>query len=135
MASEDVISSGSTLFVIQFVNLYEQTTLSYMYLMVDSQKWVCKLNLFRRIRIKYTENYKYCINTNMKVIILKFTINDHSDTELSSTKSVFFSSPVVRRLLSIVCRLSVVCQHLPCEHDTGHIMHAIVMEICQNVLS
>ena len=30
MASEEAIWSGSTLFFIQFVNLYEQTTLSYL---------------------------------------------------------------------------------------------------------
>ena len=30
MASEEAIWSGSTLFVIQFVNLYEQTTSSYL---------------------------------------------------------------------------------------------------------
>ena len=29
MASEEAIWSGSTLFLIQFMNLYEQTTLSY----------------------------------------------------------------------------------------------------------
>ena len=29
MASEEAIWSGSTLFFIQFMNLYEQTTLSY----------------------------------------------------------------------------------------------------------
>ena len=30
MASEEAIWSGSTLFFIQFMNLYEQTTLSYL---------------------------------------------------------------------------------------------------------
>ena len=42
---------------------------------------------------------------------------------LSRRLKVSFSDPL----------LSVVCQHLPCEQDTGHIMHPIIMKICQNV--
>ena len=49
MASEEAIWSGSTLFVIQFVNLNENI-IWYIWL-ADSQKWVWLIKLFSKIRI------------------------------------------------------------------------------------
>lgn len=49
MASEEAISSGSTLFVVQFLNLYEHTTSSIW--VVDSQKW--DFTVYAKIGVKW----------------------------------------------------------------------------------
>ena len=72
----------------------------------------------------------------MKVIMVNYYF--FSSPEPKAQGELFWSAfvrrpSVVCHLSSVVRRLSVVCQHLPCEHDTGHIMHPIIMKFCQNV--
>ena len=72
MASEEAIRSGSTLFFIQFMNLYEQTTLSYPNGAL-SEKGCGRLNLFSRIRV----NCQQCITEGGFLLLLILMILFH----------------------------------------------------------
>ena len=82
-----------------------------------------------KVLVKKMALKKFNFGNNQSIVSIGFFFCYFLLAHLSRRLSVSFSDP----LLSVVCPLSVVCQHLPCEHDTGHIMHPIIMKICQNV--